>query len=188
MPGTGEQGRDGARAPGPGQSSDRGISLNAASAVIALARPADAAGVAALSRDLVEIGLGWSWRAPRVMRAIHSPDNVVLVARVGRCLAGTAVMYFAAEEARLNLLAVAAPWQRTGLGTRLVRWLEDSAITAGVSVVYLEVRAGNAAAQAFYRGLGYGPVKRLRGYYQGRESAVVMARDLWLAPPAGGAG
>ena len=159
--------------------------MSAASALIELARAADAAQVAVLSRDLVETGLGWSWRDQRVLRAIDSPDNVVLAARVGQRLVGAAIMYFGQDEARLNLLAVARPWQRTGLGTRVVHWLEASVLTAGVSVVYLEVRAGNAGAQAFYRGLGYRPVTLLQGYYQGRESALLMARDLWLSPPAG---
>jgi ribosomal-protein-alanine N-acetyltransferase len=159
--------------------------VNAAAAVIELARVADAPRVAVLSRDLVETGLGWSWRAPRVLRVIRSPDNVVLVARAGARLAGAGIMFYGTDEARLNLLAVARPWQRSGLGTRLVRWLESSALTAGISVVYLEVRAGNAGAQAFYRGLGYCRVQRLPGYYRGHESAVVMARDLWLAPPVG---
>jgi len=159
--------------------------MSAGSARIELAHAADAAPVARLSRDLVETGLGWSWRDQRVLRAIDSPDNVVLAARVGQRLAGAAVMYFGQDEARLNLLAVAPPWQRAGLGTRLVQWLEASALTAGTSVIYLEVRTGNAGAQAFYRGLGYRRVTLLRGYYRGRESALVMARDLWLSPPVG---
>jgi len=159
--------------------------VNAASALIEPARAADAARVAVLSRDLVESGLGWSWRAPRVLRAIRSPDDVVLVARAGARLAGAGIMFFGTDEARLNLLAVAPPWQRSGLGTRLVRWLEASALTAGISVVYLEVRAANAGAQAFYRSLGYCRVQRLPGYYLGREAAVLMARDLWLTPPVG---
>ncbi len=157
--------------------------MSSAAVTIELARAADAAAVALLSRDLVETGLGWSWRAPRVLHAIRAPDRVALAARAGRRLVGAAVMVFGIEEARLNLLVVAPGWQRAGVGTHLVRWLEASALTAGVSVVYLEVRAGNAAARAFYRSLGYRAVQRLAGYYRGREAAILMARDLWVAPP-----
>lgn len=152
--------------------------------IIELAAAADAAPIAVLSRDLVETDLGWSWRMPRVLCAIRASDQVVLAARAGRQLAGAAVMAFGADEARLNLLVVAPAWQRAGLGSRLVRWLEASALTAGISVVYLEVRAGHDGAQSFYRRLGYRVVQRLAGYYSGREAALVMARDLTLKHPA----
>jgi ribosomal-protein-alanine N-acetyltransferase len=151
---------------------------------IELAVAADAAPIAVLSRDLVETGLGWSWRMPRLLCAIRASDHVVLAARANRHLAGAAVMVFGSDEARLNLLVVAPAWQRKGLGSRLVRWLEASALTAGISVVYLEVRAGQAGAQRFYRRLGYRAVQRLPGYYSGRETALVMARDLTLRHPA----
>ncbi len=58
-------------------------------------------------------------------------------------------------------------------------WLEKSAVVAGISVIYLEVRENNKEAQAFYKRLGYRRVTRLSGYYRGRESAICMGRDLW---------
>ncbi|MGH8719880.1 MAG: GNAT family N-acetyltransferase, partial [Burkholderiales bacterium] len=57
-------------------------------------------------------------------------------------------------------------------------WLEVSALVAGISVVYLEVRANNRGAQTFYETLGYRKIAHVPGYYSGRESALYMARDL----------
>ena len=142
--------------------------------------PGDAARIALLARDLVEHGLGWSWRAPRIVDAMRREDDMVLCAAVRNQVIGAAVMRFGGEVARLNLLVVAPPWQRTGVGRRLLEWLESSALTAGLSVVFLEVRAGNNGAQAFYRPQGYRVVSSLPGYYCGRETALRMARDLWL--------
>ncbi len=90
-------------------------------------------------------------------------------------------MRFGEEEAHLDLLAVRPRFRRAGLGRRLVEWLEKSAVVAGISVIYLEVRENNKEAQAFYRKLGYRRVTRLSGYYRGRESAICMGRDLWHA-------
>ncbi len=145
--------------------------------------PPDARCIAMLSRDLVEQGLGWSWREARVLQAMRSGDDTVLCAVVRSQVVGAAVMRFGIDEARLDLLLVAPPWQRAGVGRRLVEWLEASARTAGASVVFLEVRARNAGAQAFYRRLGYRVVSCLPGYYAGRESALRMGRDLWMALP-----
>lgn len=145
---------------------------------LGLATVPEAQCLAEMSRDLVEHGLGWSWTPIRIHKKIRCPDNVVLVARNRRQPVAFALMYFDIEEARLNLLAVAKAYRRRGMGRRLVEWLEQSALVAGVSVVYLEVRAGHLGTQQFYQRLGYRRLEFLPGYYSGRESALRMARDL----------
>lgn len=150
---------------------------------IELARRADAAAIAALSRDLIETGLGWSWRAPRVLRAIDHPGTTVIRLSAGRVFAGFAIMRFGVEEAHLDLLAVKPEFRRLGNGSALVRWLESSALTAGISIVRLELRRSNDSARRFYARLGYSPCRTVRGYYQGREDALQMARDLWCDLP-----
>lgn len=146
-----------------------------------LARIAEAGHLAIMSRDLVETGLGWSWTPSRVARHIRSRESTVLVAMCQGRIAGFAIMRFGNEEAHLDLLAVKPGYQRAGVGRLLLEWLEESALVAGVSIIYLEVRAGNAAAQRFYESLGYRRVRQLHGYYRGTEAAVCMAIDLWEA-------
>jgi ribosomal-protein-alanine N-acetyltransferase len=150
---------------------------------IELARRADAAVIAGLSRELIEAGLGWSWRPARVLRALDNPEATVIKLAAGPALAGFAIMRFGSEEAHLDLLAVRPEFRRVGNGAALVRWLEASALTAGVSIVRLELRRSNVAARRFYSRLGYSPCRIVRGYYQGREDAVQMARDLWCDLP-----
>ncbi len=151
-----------------------------------LATAADADGIARLSRDRIETGLGWRWGGWRVRRSIADGATNVVVAVAAGELAGFGIMKYGDDEAHLLLLAVAAGCVRRGVGGSLVDWLEASARTAGLGQVLLEVRAANAGARAFYGGLGYVPLQRLPGYYQGRETAVRMAKDLWEAdPPAG---
>ena len=121
---------------------------------IELAAVSDALEIATMSRELIEVGLGWSWTPSRVTRSIQCPDTLVLAARLERTV-GFAIMYFGTSQANLNLLAVAPPHRRTGVGRRLIAWLEKSAIVAGISNVYVEVRATNRGAQTFYGRLGY---------------------------------
>lgn len=144
-----------------------------------LAAVSDAVNLAVMSRDLVELGLGWSWTQSRIIRHIRSSESVVVVARSNGSVAGFAIMRFGREEAHLDLLAVKPKYQRAGIGRRLMEWLEKSALVAGISVIYLEVRENKEGARAFYEKLGYRRVTRLRGYYRGRESAICMGRDLW---------
>lgn len=143
------------------------------------ARPVDAVPIALMSRRLVEAGLpSWSWTARRVARHIHDPESVVLVARRTDELTGFAIMGFGEEAAHLNLLAVEPRFRRAGLGRRMVRWLEESALVAGTFEVSLEVRVGNKVARQFYRALGYSEADLLPGYYERLEDAVRMTRDL----------
>jgi GNAT superfamily N-acetyltransferase len=101
-----------------------------ASISLEVARDADAARIAGMSRWLIEHGLKWP-----------------------RC-------------------------QRRGIGQRLVRWLEESAVVAGTFSVSLEVRARNWPARRFYRQLGYADTGVARLYYGGCEDAIRMSRDL----------
>ena len=148
---------------------------------IRLAKVRDAAHLAVMSRDLVEHGLGWSWTAPRIARHVRAAESVVLVAESDERLAGFAIMRFGEEEAHLDLLAVKPRHRRLGIGRGLLEWLEQSALVAGVSVIYLEVRASNSDARRFYEKLGFRPIKRVPGYYSGRESAICMGIDLWCS-------
>lgn len=155
--------------------------MTATALTLRLAMPGDAEMIAAMSRKLVEHGLRWTWRPSRVRRHIERRDTVVLVALHNRRLAGFAIMYFGDDTAHLNLLAVEPHYRHTGVGSRMVKWLEKTARVAGVFSVSLEVRVSNRAARSFYSTLGYREMTTLRGYYQGREDAVRMHRNLAVA-------
>jgi ribosomal-protein-alanine N-acetyltransferase len=148
------------------------------------ARLSDAARLAAMSRALIEAGLRPKWDARRIGWHVSDAESVVLTARSERAIAGFAVMRFGDDTAHLNLLAVDPAYRRRGIARRLLTWLEESALTAGTWLIGLELRAGNLAAQEFYRALGYRETARVPGYYQGIEAALRMERDVRVSRPA----
>jgi ribosomal-protein-alanine N-acetyltransferase len=143
-----------------------------------LAHTDDAPTIAAMSRQLIEQGLDWSWNEDRVARCLRNRDCVVLAARDRRRLVGFAIKEFYAIHAHLNLLAVQPGYQRQGVGRQLIEWLEASARTAGIFKVHLELRATNDGARSFYAKLGFREAGRKAAYYDGREDAVRMTHDL----------
>src|ERR671925_266776 len=147
-----------------------------------LARPADAAPIAILSRDLIEYGLQWRWTTERVAASIRAANVNVLVARIHGNIAGFGIMRYGDDDAHLDLLAVTPMYRRLGVAQQLLRWLEKCAVVAGTFNVALEVRAGNEAAQLFYKQMGYRELAHLPGYYQGVEAALRMGRDLACRP------
>jgi [ribosomal protein S18]-alanine N-acetyltransferase len=143
-----------------------------------LASRSNAEAIAAMSRDLIESGLGWQYRAERIRGLMNDPETAALVARDGDRVIGFAIMSFSDERAHLVLMAVRPPEQRRGIARRMTRWLVESAATAGIASIHLELRARNEGAYAFYRAMGFAETLRLPGYYLGRETAIRMMRML----------
>jgi ribosomal protein S18 acetylase RimI-like enzyme len=145
---------------------------------IRLATRDDAAAIAALSRDEIESGLGWSWTETRVARSIANPETNVIVAGPANALVAFGIMSYATEAAHLLLFAVAKGQRRQGVGSVMLAWLESVAREAGVRRVRVECRRGNEAGRNFYGEHGYGEQAIARRYYRGIEDAVVLEKIL----------
>jgi ribosomal protein S18 acetylase RimI-like enzyme len=143
-----------------------------------LARLGDAPRIAAMSRDLIEAGLPWTWTPKRVAAHIRERENLAVIATLERELVGFALAQFGAERVHLALLGVAEPQRRQGVGRQLVRWVEESAVVAGLFLMRLEVRATNKQARRFYASLGYAESGVMPLYYSGVEDAIQFCRDL----------
>jgi [ribosomal protein S18]-alanine N-acetyltransferase len=143
-----------------------------------LAEGPDAQVMARMSRELIEVGLGWKYTAPRMSALIRDPETVALVACDAAQVEAYAVMRFGDDAAHLLLLCVRPRRQRQGIGQCLIEWLVTSAEVAGMAAIQVELRAGNAPAWAFYRRLGFVETAMLGGYYGGEFAARRMVRRL----------
>lgn len=148
------------------------------SLILRAAHTSEARAIASMSRLLVEHGLKWRWTPARVRHSIKDKETMVLVASIDGRLSGFAIMKFRDAESHLFLLAVAAKFQRTGIGRALLAWLEKSCRTAGMRHIRVEIRANNHKARKFYERSGYRFIGQVAGYYDQREPAVVMVKTL----------
>jgi ribosomal-protein-alanine N-acetyltransferase len=147
--------------------------------LIRLATRADAAAISAMSRDEIEQGLPWSWTESRVLGAIHNRDTNVAVMGEPGALRGFGIMAYRDELAHLLLFSVRPEYRRRGVGSELLRWLEEVAVNAGVQRIVVECRRDNAGARNFYAETGYHELAISKGYYRGVEDAVQLEK--WLA-------
>ena len=152
--------------------------VDAKQAEIGFARQGDAPTLALMSRDLIESGLGWTYRASRMVEMIDDPDNIALVTRDATRIVGFAIMGFGDERAHLALLAVRPTHWRRGIGRRMLTWLFESASVAGMASIHVELRADNTPAFIMYQAMGFTETLRVPRYYAGREPAVRMVRVL----------
>ena len=150
---------------------------------VQLATLGDAKAIAALSRDQIEAGLGWSWTSARIERAIRDPDTNVAVVRDNGAILAFGIMSYRDEAAHLLLFAVDRAHRRRGIGSIVLRWLEAVARAAGVARIHVECRRINEAARNFYGEHGYHEHEIRKGYYQGVEDAVRLEKRLLPESP-----
>src|SRR3954470_9401420 len=77
-------------------------------------------------------------------------------------------------------LDVDASARRDGLGSMLMRALEERLTSEGCMSIFLEVAVDNRSALAFYKKHGYSVVKTLPRYYPGDLDGLLMGKKLGL--------
>jgi ribosomal protein S18 acetylase RimI-like enzyme len=117
-------------------------------------RAADEAAVVALWRacDLVR-----PWNDPHrdIRRKLGVNPEWFLVGEIDGRVAASVMAGYEGHRGWINYLAVDPAARRRGLGRALMAEAERLLRAAGCPKINLQVRAGNAAAAAFYRSLGF---------------------------------
>ncbi|HEY5757043.1 MAG TPA: GNAT family N-acetyltransferase [Steroidobacter sp.] len=156
--------------------------MKTADVAVRLARAADAADIARMSRDYIEDGLPWTWTAGRVEAAIREADiNVVVVGERG-AISAFGIMSYPDDDAHLLLFAVRQTHRRRGVGSAILRWLEQAADTAGAKRIRVECRRDNGAARNFYCEHGYQELSITTKFYRGLKDGIHLVK--WLRPIA----
>ncbi len=88
-------------------------------------------------------------------------------------LLGTLLM----DEARILLIAVKDKYRRRGIGSRLVNEYIES-VKGRASMVRLEVRTSNLAAQTFYYKMGFRFIGMVYNYYRNGDNAYIMVKPM----------
>lgn len=141
-------------------------------------RPATAADLAAIvAIESVSFSDPWSLKSFSDSLAHDFVRLCVVEDAAG--VAGYSVVWVSGEECELANLAVDPARRRSGLGALLLDALLARAREEVLFVIFLEVRASNAAARALYASRGFHEVGRRPMYYKNpAEDALILRRDL----------
>ncbi len=117
----------------------------------------------------------------------HSFRYEVAENRVARCfvaetddrqIAAMIVSWLILDEMHIATIATHPDFRRQGIGESLLKEALIDGRGAGAKLAFLEVRAGNEAAQAMYRKFGFLPTgKRPRYYRDNGEDAILMTLE-----------
>ncbi|MBI3978593.1 MAG: ribosomal protein S18-alanine N-acetyltransferase [Chloroflexi bacterium] len=91
---------------------------------------------------------------------------------------GYAGLWLMVDEAHITTIAVDPRHRRRGIGELLIVAAAELALQLQATVLTLEVRASNAAAQALYQKFGFVTAGTRRRYYtDNNEDALIMTTD-----------
>ena len=123
-----------------------------------------------------------AWTEAQFWGELAQPTRFYVVAEDPDAgVVGYAGLWLMPPDSDVQTLAIAAGWERTGLGSRLLGRLLEEADQRGCTRTILEVRADNSRAINLYARHGFATISRRSSYYGPGLDAVIMCRDLRYA-------
>ena len=124
--------------------------------------------------DVLSFSLPWPERSFR-FELTGNPTSRGWVTEVNGRVAAALVLWFIIDEAHIATIAVHPDFRRQGLGEQILLHALRAVQAEGARRAFLEVRAGNTAAQALYKKYGFEIAGIRRGYYKdNNEDALLM--------------
>lgn len=127
--------------------------------------------------DRLSFSLPWPERSFR-FEVSENPVSRGWVAEVDGQVVAMLVLWLTVDEAHIATIATHPDFRQQGIGERLMVAALQSAREEGARTAFLEVRAGNLAAQNLYRKYGFVVSGRRPAYYKDNgEDALLMTLE-----------
>ena len=124
--------------------------------------------------DILSFSLPWPERSFR-FELSGNPVSRSWVAEMDGKIAAMLVLWLIVDEAHVATIAVHPDFRRQGIGEQILLQALRSARVEGARRAFLEVRAGNVAAQSMYKKYGFEVAGvRPRYYKDNNEDAILM--------------
>lgn len=114
------------------------------------------------------------WTEAMFQGDLDNPLTVYYGAFFGKAPVGYIGMWCVADEGQITNVAVHPDYRRQGLAQQLIGKLLAVAKEKQLACLTLEVREHNEKAICLYEKMGFLTVGRRKGYYEGKEDALLM--------------
>jgi ribosomal protein S18 acetylase RimI-like enzyme len=121
----------------------------------------DETAVVKLWREVFPNSPAWNCAETDIWRKLSVQRELFLVATVGTQLVGSAMAGYDGHRGWVYYVAVSPRYRRQGIGTALMRSVEERLALLDCPKLNLQVRASNEEVIAFYRRLGYEVEERI---------------------------
>ena len=125
--------------------------------------------------ELERVCFSLPWSREAFLPELTDPGCCWLAAMQGETLAGYAGFRAVLDEGYISNVAVSPALRRQGVGTALIRAMQEEGERRRLRFLTLEVRVGNTPARRLYERAGFREAGLRRGYYEKpREDALLM--------------
>jgi len=132
---------------------------------------------AVIELDKLSFSLPWPERSFRYELTENSASRCWVAELDGRIVA-MLVAWLLVDEAHVATVATHPDLRRQGIAKKLLAYALQHMKSEGAVSSFLEVRAGNIAAQEMYRKFGYHVAGRRKRYYKDNgEDAILMSLE-----------
>jgi ribosomal protein S18 acetylase RimI-like enzyme len=121
----------------------------------------DETAVVELWREVFPDSPAWNRPETDIQRKLSVQRELFLVATVGTQLVGSAMAGYDGHRGWVYYVAVSPRYRRQGIGTELMRSVEERLARLGCPKLNLQVRASNQEVVAFYKRLDYEVEERI---------------------------
>ena len=118
------------------------------------------------------------WRRDHFLHELAAPHSFPFVARADGAVVGYVCLQSLFEEAQILNIAVEPQQRGRGIARMLMGHVFAVARDQGAEFMALEVRESNVAAITLYERFGFCRTGQRKGYYEGKEDAVLMEKAL----------
>lgn len=134
-----------------------------------------------IDQECFPIGIAYSRQELKLYMRRRGAVTLVAEDSSGAAIGGFIVAH-AGPRGHVITIDVVATARRSGVGSLLLRAVEERLLSAGSQVVGLETAVDNLAALAFYKRHGYSVVRTWPRYYSNGVDALVMSKELASSP------
>ena len=128
--------------------------------------------------DIEQVSYPAPWKREHFLQEIHSHTSFPYVAVIDELVVGYVCLMSLFEDAQILNIAVAPQQRGKGIARKLLELAVSTARERGAEVLALEVRELNAAAIKMYEDFGFVRYFVRKGYYEGKEDALLMEKIL----------
>ena len=116
------------------------------------------------------------WSLDSIKQEVENPVASYFVAEQDGKIVGYSGLWHVLDEGEIINIAVSKQVRRQGIGALLLDKLLEEARQYALTVIRLEVRKSNEAAQSLYERYGFKAIAVRKGYYhKPLEDAVIMS-------------
>ena len=131
-----------------------------------------------LIKDILINDFDYFWTYDVLQEELNNPNSEYFVAKLENNILGFAGIWKAVDDVHITDIVVKKSNRQTGIGSKLLEKLIQTAKSQNFNSITLEVNEHNQPAINLYLKYGFKNVGFRKKYYNNKDNAIIMTKEL----------